>query len=40
VKIDNSLRKNAKNVIIKHRINPPMLLGSLPVSVSGERSAK
>jgi len=33
--IDSSLLDNAKIVIIEHRISPTLLLGSLPVDVSG-----
>jgi regulator of protease activity HflC (stomatin/prohibitin superfamily) len=40
--IENSLRENAKIVITEHGINPTLLLGNLPVSVSNEngKSAK
>jgi regulator of protease activity HflC (stomatin/prohibitin superfamily) len=34
--IENSLRENAKIVITEHGINPTLLLGNLPVSVSNE----
>jgi regulator of protease activity HflC (stomatin/prohibitin superfamily) len=33
--IENSLRDNAKIVITEHGISPTLLLGSLPVDVSG-----
>jgi regulator of protease activity HflC (stomatin/prohibitin superfamily) len=40
--IENSLRENSKIVITEHGINPTLLLGNLPVSVSNEngKSAK
>ena len=38
--IENSLRENTKIVITEHGINPTLFLGSLPVSVSNEKSAK
>lgn len=38
--IENSLRENSKIVITEHGINPTLLLGSLPVSVSNEKIAK
>jgi regulator of protease activity HflC (stomatin/prohibitin superfamily) len=38
--IENSLRENAKIVITEHGINPTLLLGSLPVSITSEKSAK
>jgi hypothetical protein len=38
--IENSLRDNTKIVITEHGINPTLFLGSLPVSVSNEKSAK
>ena len=38
--IETSLRENAKIVITEHGISPTLLLGSLPVSVSKEESAK
>ena len=34
--IENSLRENSKIVITEHGINPTLLLGNLPVSVSNE----
>jgi regulator of protease activity HflC (stomatin/prohibitin superfamily) len=36
--IETSLRENAKIVITEHGISPTLLLGSLPVSVSSEKS--
>jgi hypothetical protein len=36
--IENSLRENAKIVITEHGISPTLLLGSLPVTVSSEKS--
>lgn len=38
--IETSLRENAKIIITEHGISPTLLLGSLPVSVSGEKNAK
>jgi hypothetical protein len=38
--IENSLRENAKIVITEHGINPTLLLGSLPVSVSSEKNGR
>ena len=38
--IENSLRENAKIVITEHGINPTLLLGSLPISVSNENGVK
>ena len=38
--VENSLRENAKIVITEHGISPTLLLGSLPVSVTSEKSAK
>jgi regulator of protease activity HflC (stomatin/prohibitin superfamily) len=38
--IETSLRENAKIVITEHGISPTLLLGSLPVSVSGQNGAK
>lgn len=37
---ETSLRENAKIVITEHGISPTLLLGSLPVSISNEKSAK
>jgi regulator of protease activity HflC (stomatin/prohibitin superfamily) len=34
--VENSLRENAKIVITEHGISPTLLLGSLPIAVSGE----
>ena len=38
--IENSLRENAKIVITEHGISPTLLLGSLPISVTGEKGSK
>jgi regulator of protease activity HflC (stomatin/prohibitin superfamily) len=38
--IENSLRENAKIVITEHGISPTLLLGNLPVSMSGEKNAR
>jgi regulator of protease activity HflC (stomatin/prohibitin superfamily) len=38
--IENSLRENSKIIITEHGINPTLLLGELPVSVSNEKIAK
>jgi len=38
--VENSLRENAKIVITEHGISPTLLLGSLPVSISNEKSTK
>lgn len=38
--IENSLRENAKFVITEHGINPTLLLGSLPVTVSSEKGTQ
>ncbi|MFZ6030578.1 MAG: SPFH domain-containing protein [Chloroflexota bacterium] len=38
--IENSLRENAKIVITEHGISPTLLLGNLPVSMSGEKTTK
>ncbi|MBN1313953.1 MAG: SPFH/Band 7/PHB domain protein [Anaerolineales bacterium] len=38
--IENSLRENAKIVITEHGINPTLLLGNLPVSVTNEKGNK
>jgi regulator of protease activity HflC (stomatin/prohibitin superfamily) len=38
--IENSLRENAKFVITEHGISPTLLLGSFPISVSGEKGTK
>lgn len=35
--VENSLRENAKIVITEHGINPTLLLGSLPVSMTAEK---
>lgn len=35
--VETALRDNAKIVITEHGINPTLLLGSLPVTVSGEK---
>jgi len=35
--IETSLRENTKVVITEHGISPTLLLGSLPISVSGEK---
>jgi len=37
---ETSLRENAKIVITEHGISPTLLLGSLPVSVSNEKTAR
>ncbi len=37
--VENSLRDNAKIVITEHGISPTLLLGSMPVSMSSEKSA-
>jgi regulator of protease activity HflC (stomatin/prohibitin superfamily) len=36
--LETSLRENAKIVITEHGISPTLLLGSLPVSVSGDNN--
>jgi regulator of protease activity HflC (stomatin/prohibitin superfamily) len=38
--IENSLRENAKFVITEQGISPTLLLGSFPISVSGEKGTK
>lgn len=38
--IENSLRENAKIVITEHGINPTLLLGNLPVTISSENNGK
>jgi regulator of protease activity HflC (stomatin/prohibitin superfamily) len=38
--IENSLRENAKFVITEQGISPTLLLGSFPISVSGEQGTK
>jgi hypothetical protein len=38
--VENSLRENTKIVITEHGISPILLLGSLPVSITSEKSAK
>lgn len=38
--IENSLRENAKIVITEHGINPTLLLGNLPVTISSENNRK
>jgi hypothetical protein len=35
-----ALRDNAKIVITEHGISPTLLLGSLPVSVTGEQNGR
>jgi regulator of protease activity HflC (stomatin/prohibitin superfamily) len=37
---ENALRENAKIVITEHGINPTLLLGSLPVTVSSEKGTQ
>jgi hypothetical protein len=36
--VETSLLKNAKVAITKHDISPTLILGSQPVSVSGDRN--
>ena len=38
--VENSLRENAKIVITEHGINPTLLLGSLPITVSSEKNGR
>ncbi len=38
--VENSLRDNTKIVITEHGINPTMLLGSMPVTVSSEKATR
>jgi len=38
--IETSLRDNAKIIITEHGISPTLLLGSLPISVSSEKSTQ
>lgn len=38
--IENSLRENAKIVITEHGINPTLLLGNLPVSMTSDKGTK
>ena len=35
--VETALRDNAKIVLTEHGINPTLLLGTLPVTVSGEK---
>lgn len=38
--VENSLRENTKIVITEHGISPILFLGSLPVNITSEKSAK